>query len=523
MATISAQHVGESIDFSWRGRLQVSPDARAIRFEFEGKVPRDMEVCRVGLVVLHPVEWLIGSEVTVVGPAVRQVIQVRKGIAPQPIVNGVPGAITKPFSSITIENPNLGRLQLNFEGDLFELEDQRNWGDATFKTYCTPLKLGFPRTLNAGTKISHSLEVCHEPIQSQRSAHSMLRGKQERDLQKSQTGRFPLIGRQGMPAGGQPAWRHIQIDLSRPGAGAEFTPALLDVLTDTKLEIGVPEDALADLPNSLRKSQERIARILVYGAGPAAPCAQAVSRWRESLNQPGAPAIPVLAAARGYFVEFNRGVSWESDSESIAFPLTATVHGEDALTIAENVGTVFDIAETARALTHSESLAIAVAPLALHYPAKMPRRFPREMFAPWCAATLMHCAAAQIASVTLADDLVQALTSIGSGEEFLARLVECSGLRVVPLEAHMPVDAHAPTGLHVGVLERSRGARAAQLLVVNLTDRLGALSLLGTPIRALSGRHAFGPAPLRASPELVEVPAFGVAWVDVERVGCCLP
>ena len=29
--------------------------------------------------------------------------------------------------------------ELAFEGDIFEMEDQRNWTDASFKTYCTPL------------------------------------------------------------------------------------------------------------------------------------------------------------------------------------------------------------------------------------------------------------------------------------------------------------------------------------------------------------------------------------------------
>ena len=31
-------------------------------------------------------------------------------------------------------------------GDVFEMEDQRNWTDASFKTYCTPLRQPFPAT-----------------------------------------------------------------------------------------------------------------------------------------------------------------------------------------------------------------------------------------------------------------------------------------------------------------------------------------------------------------------------------------
>ena len=39
-----------------------------------------------------------------------------------------------------------------FEGDEFEMEDQRNWTDATFKTYSTPLSLGLVHEAVAGRR-----------------------------------------------------------------------------------------------------------------------------------------------------------------------------------------------------------------------------------------------------------------------------------------------------------------------------------------------------------------------------------
>ena len=36
------------------------------------------------------------------------------------------------------------RVTIRFEGDLFETEDQRNWTDASYKTYSTPLRLPYP-------------------------------------------------------------------------------------------------------------------------------------------------------------------------------------------------------------------------------------------------------------------------------------------------------------------------------------------------------------------------------------------
>ena len=40
------------------------------------------------------------------------------------------------------------------EGDSFEMEDQRNWTDASFKVYGTPLKNLSPVEVKTGTKIS---------------------------------------------------------------------------------------------------------------------------------------------------------------------------------------------------------------------------------------------------------------------------------------------------------------------------------------------------------------------------------
>jgi hypothetical protein len=34
--------------------------------------------------------------------------------------------------------------EVRFAGDLFEMEDQRNWTDASYKTFCTPLAQPYP-------------------------------------------------------------------------------------------------------------------------------------------------------------------------------------------------------------------------------------------------------------------------------------------------------------------------------------------------------------------------------------------
>jgi len=64
---------------------------------------------------------------------------------------------------------------LKFSGEVFEMEDQRNWTDASYKTYCTPLDLPFPVSMERGETMAQ--EVCLKvelPAITQRNKNSNL-------------------------------------------------------------------------------------------------------------------------------------------------------------------------------------------------------------------------------------------------------------------------------------------------------------------------------------------------------------
>nr|WP_272209756.1 hypothetical protein [Marinicella sp. W31]MDC2875583.1 hypothetical protein [Marinicella sp. W31] len=46
-----------------------------------------------------------------------------------------------------------------FSGEVFEMEDQRNWSDASYKTYCRPLSLPVPMRLEAGERIEQEVTI----------------------------------------------------------------------------------------------------------------------------------------------------------------------------------------------------------------------------------------------------------------------------------------------------------------------------------------------------------------------------
>src|SRR5207253_715246 len=61
--------------------------------------------------------------------------------------------------SITHEVVPGVHAEVSFEGDIFETEDQRNWSDASYKTYSTPLSLPKPVEVPTGTHIRQAVTI----------------------------------------------------------------------------------------------------------------------------------------------------------------------------------------------------------------------------------------------------------------------------------------------------------------------------------------------------------------------------
>ena len=432
---ILARHRSDRVDFEWEGKLQVSEDLRELNFDFAGKVVRDMDVCRLGLIVLHPVELIVGARLTAMGPQGAQQVSVSRRIHPQPMVDGVPGAMTEPFSSLFIEREDFGRLELHFFGELFEMEDQRNWGDASFKTYCTPLRLGFPRRVTAGTTISHRVDVRYTPPLSGASVRAA--APPAPSLRPVHgVSRFPELGREWRGSASldelnAQRWQHVHVDMTDSPFAATLA-ALLESVTSPKLQVAlrvadgetIPTEFLA----AVARYPARFARLLIYGPSTSPPSRLTLERCRQAIAAVSG-SVPVWAATSGYFVEFNRAIPFDLPVDGIAFPLTATVHSDDAATVNQNVATIRDMADTARELARGRRLALA--PLAVRFPPSAGRSLAPPLVASWLVQTLKHATQAGVTGITLADDVIRALTPFSQ----LKSLIERAGLSL-PAREH---------------------------------------------------------------------------------------
>ena len=199
------------IDFQWRGEITGAADG-SVDYRMDGVAWSTFLRNRIGFCVLHAAHACAGSECTI-----EHVDGSRRQAAfPLDISPGQPFFNVRAISHEVL--PGLTARVL-MEGDTFETEDQRNWTDASFKTYCTPLALPFPVEISEGTRVrqSVSLRLVANRRQSARRAPSARReAAPEPPIDSLRYGpacRLPPIGL-GMASHGRPLSPQAQSRLS---------------------------------------------------------------------------------------------------------------------------------------------------------------------------------------------------------------------------------------------------------------------------------------------------------------------
>src|SRR5262245_33513561 len=138
-----------------RYRATIIGTPRTIMFRGEANAVTDFLTNRTGFVILHPIAGVAGRAVEIEHTD-GQIVQGRfpELIDPvQPMMN---------LRSLTHEAALALKVTCRMEGDTFEMEDQRNWTDASYKTYVRPLALPWPYTLAAGTRLEQTVSLSVE-------------------------------------------------------------------------------------------------------------------------------------------------------------------------------------------------------------------------------------------------------------------------------------------------------------------------------------------------------------------------
>lgn len=444
----NAEHRRGEIDFAWHGTIEARYELKGatarmeVRFEMDGVARSTFRTNRTGICVLHPT------------PA-------SEDVAPVALVKHTNGRRTRaklpylispdqPFTDIQSVThwPWPGTVvssTVEFEGDVFEMEDQRNWGDASYKTYSRPLSQPIPYILRKGQKVRQAvgLEIVVRNYRAARG-HRRVLPRPDRaagvNIMSEDVGRargmgvLPAIGVARGPAEEQLRdnvrerlrdlhLAHLRVDLSEGESPTDTSPATLSAVADAK-ELGIPLEVALHLRVPEKRDgrstfarrvgpilkEAGVARFIVYEIGRHVASPEAVSAVNGDVAKLF-PRIPVGPGTVGTFTELNRNRPAEGTAWLLAWPISPQMHATDDLTIIENLSAQRDAICSARHF--APDAVAAIGPLTLHRradpcaskgkEASLVAPDPRQRSdfgAAWTLGSIKHLAEAGAASVT---------------------------------------------------------------------------------------------------------------------------
>ena len=123
----------------------------------EGKFLTDFEMNRAGFNILLPLKKVVGEKLSIIDfNNKKSKSNFPTLISPdQPFID---------ISEVNYSMNNIIKLNFKFEGIKFEMEDQRNWGDASYKIYSGSLLDPFPYLIKKNTNFFQKITINFEKI-----------------------------------------------------------------------------------------------------------------------------------------------------------------------------------------------------------------------------------------------------------------------------------------------------------------------------------------------------------------------
>ncbi len=375
---------------------------------------RAARVNRAGFTLLHPIRGVAGAALAIRHPDGR----VTETAFPALI------SPSQPARDIAGMGHSVGgvAVEIAMEGDVFEMEDQRNWSDASFKTYCRPLALPRPYDVAAGETIRQRIVLTARAdgaVTRPDGSAGPVTARLPQVMLAHETGRSTVAALAGFP--GVPVLFRLtpetpQDDLravaGRPGTALEI---VFDDLTGLQALVtraraaGLVPVRVAALPRGYLKSHQP------EGPWPAGPTpADVLAPLRA-----GFPEAAVGGGSLTNFTELNRCRPDPAKVDFVTFGNTAIVHAADDLSVWQTLEALPDIFATATDIAAARPLHLGLLSIGMRsnpYGADVApnpdgRRLPMAMDDPrqgtgfaaaYAVAVLARAAAAGVESLALA-------------------------------------------------------------------------------------------------------------------------
>ena len=368
--SFDAAHVGMGVDFSWHGTIRGDASG-TITYTMDGRARRTFRKNRIGFCVLHPLDCA-GASCTVQ----HADGSIEDGAFPLPI------SPHQPFKNLVAITHDLlpgMRASVVLDGEVFEMEDQRNWTDASFKTYGTPLHLPYPVEIEAGTRVTQEFTLT---LLGSLDTHAA--GGEDSNgsavsvqLEPEVTRRLPRLG-VGTACHGRPllpqevarlralhlTHLRVDLDLGSPSYKAALRQASQQARAlgaDLEVAVFLSDEAtaeLADLAKAIEQERPAIARWLIFHQREKATAAKWVRMARAILAAYG-PEIPIGGGSNAYFTELNRNRPQIEEFDVVSYSINPQVHAFDNTSLVETLAAQQVTLHSARLFSAGKPIAIS--------------------------------------------------------------------------------------------------------------------------------------------------------------------
>ncbi|MEP7142224.1 MAG: hypothetical protein ABI707_05105 [Ferruginibacter sp.] len=330
----------DDISLQWDATIKGSSDNRIV-FDIKGKALSTFKKNRTGFCVLHPIKECEGNNI---------LIQHKNGTLEE---NIFPISISpqQPFKNIEAMQWCLddnSKITVTFEGDIFETEDHRNWTDNNYKTYCTPLEIPFPVTINKGDEIHQSISIKFDGLIAKKENKNYVEIFVEDDKLP-----IPAIGvgraserdetyHEALKILSSAGFSHYRVDLKlrKPDWQQTIKNCFEEAeLMKTKLEIALFVNAgiINKIPAfiNLIKGRKDIQQIILLEEDKKCIADNLLNELLNRLR-PQLPGILIGAGTDIYFAELNRSHLDTTGIDFVSYSINPQVHAFDDDSIMEN-------------------------------------------------------------------------------------------------------------------------------------------------------------------------------------------
>jgi D-apionolactonase len=372
---------GSEGSFCYRARIVGSSDGR-VRFSAEGRAPHGFATNRAGFVVLHGLDGVVSRplRITQTGGAVTD--------------TSFPALVQphQPATDIASLNYTIAagiEVAVSLEGEAFEMEDQRNWTDASFKTYVRPLSLGYPYRIEAGETLRQAVElfVTGHP----QSAAAITEGAVTLQWGGDSVGTMPELGLyvdstilgEAMPhaaaiKGMESRFLQARVDFRGPNAVADLdrAAALAEAIgsplaLDLVIQGRDPRIELAPLGEWLHLRRPPLAMVFAIPerdlpGGDAGPSLSDQATAEDILAEARrvAPNARIVGGSPVGFPELNRNRP-SGVFDVITHATQAIVHAADDISVMETLSAIRHVIRTARSFSGTASYRVGPATIGM--------------------------------------------------------------------------------------------------------------------------------------------------------------